>query len=270
MKKTRVFAALLCLALAFALLPRASLAADLILCGAGPDANGRYKTGDVYAIQNTMVHLVADIYDAASPYNNCEWVPIGLSNNLPATNAKEHGEAMPQGVYPYECYVNGTRTNTLTLHFVSVDANSDFWTLQMPQNQTVAIGETATFTANVGINPASTLQVGYEWCKANNAKADWVPIPGTNAPSYTPPALTAANADTLYCVRVLYSDNNGNLGGILWESDSVRLVPAAPAANVPETGDDTPLMLLVGLVLLAGAGLAVGVVRRKRNSHGSL
>jgi len=69
---------------------------------------------------------------------------------------------------------------------------------QQPANQTVAVGETATFS----VAATGTLPLTYEWQKGTT------PIAGATSASYTTPATTSADSGSQF--KVLVSNSGGN------------------------------------------------------------
>jgi hypothetical protein len=100
---------------------------------------------------------------------------------------------------------SGVTSVTVTLNV----ANASITT--QPVSQTVAIGQTATFTV-VGKGPALV----YQWRKNN------ISMTGANSPSYTTPPVTQADDGTKYVVSV-----SNTLGGVT--SNIVTLTVANPS-----------------------------------------
>lgn len=89
-------------------------------------------------------------------------------------------------------------------------------------SQSVAVGNTATFSASVSGNPAPTLQ----WQRSNDAGTSWSNIASATSSSYTTPAVVAGDDNAQF--RLVASNSEGSV-----TSDVVTLtVTAAPSAPV--------------------------------------
>lgn len=76
--------------------------------------------------------------------------------------------------------------------------------------------------------------------------------------------------NTKYAVSVQVTETNGDLSyEITYPKDGVvfKNTYKKPDPNNPGTGDDTPLFLLMGLMLCSGGALATMLISRKRRNH---
>jgi len=100
-----------------------------------------------------------------------------------------------------------------------------------PENQTVAVGETATFS----VEARGTYALSYQWRKRLFGNADLADIPGATLPTYVTPPAIAADQRAEFAVRV--SDTQGN---VALASAVLTVTPTSPAIYYIDylTGDD--------------------------------
>ena len=95
---------------------------------------------------------------------------------------------------------------------------------RQPADQTVAVGQTATFTVTASGTPPLT----YQWSGGGTA------INGATAPSYSTPPATQAMAGTRYLVRV------ANAAGAVTSSAATLTVTSVPAGAITITANPDP------------------------------
>ena len=101
-----------------------------------------------------------------------------------------------------------------------------------PKNQTVAVGEAATFS----VQARGTLALSYQWQRRARGEAIAQDIPGAASPNYIRSAVTAADQGSEYTVRVRDTQGNAALA-----SATLTVTPTSPAIYYVDylTGDDT-------------------------------
>ena len=132
-----------------------------------------------------------------------------------------------------------------------------------PANQTVTEGGTATFTVAATGTPAPS----YRWQVNRGDGNGFVDIPGATGASYTTAAVTLANNGYQY--RCIVYNTAGSI-----TSNAATLIIGTPGggdagADVPKTGDSATPLLWIGLMLLAGLGLATSAARGRNKQHGN-
>jgi PKD repeat protein len=92
---------------------------------------------------------------------------------------------------------------------------------QQPQNQTVSVGATTTFS--VQVNGAGLF---YQWLRSNDGGNSWVTIQGANSAAYTTPQVSTSDTSAVFQCLV------SSVGGSVWSSTATLTVTAAatPAA----------------------------------------
>ena len=123
-----------------------------------------------------------------------------------------------------------------------------------PQSAIVTEDGRATFT----IAASGTGTLRFQW--QINRGSVWEDIPGTNAASYTTSETSLTNNGYLY--RCIVWDNNGSA------MSNAATLTVIEYLDIPKTGDNSLPGLWIGLMLIAGAGLAASIVlgRRKRRA----
>jgi hypothetical protein len=92
--------------------------------------------------------------------------------------------------------------------------------LSHPQNQTVALGQTAVFS----VSATGTTPLSYQWQRRGRGEALAQYIPGATNPSYVTPPVTAADQGSEYSVRV--QDTQGDAALV---SAVLTVTPTSPA-----------------------------------------
>ena len=120
---------------------------------------------------------------------------------------------------------------------------------------TATVGSTATFTVTA-VNAT-----GYQWYIDRGDGSGWQTIAGANAANYTTTAVTMANDGYRYYCRI--SNASGYVDSPIFTLNVIE------QPDIPATGDSTMPGLWIGIMMLAGMGLAASVVlgRRKRHSN---
>ena len=100
-----------------------------------------------------------------------------------------------------------------------------------PQNQTVALGQTAGFS----VVAESSFPLNYQWQRLARGQSLAQDIPGATSPSYVTPPVTAADQGSQYTVRV--ADRQGNS---VLVSATLTVTPTSPAVYFVDyaAGDD--------------------------------
>jgi len=78
---------------------------------------------------------------------------------------------------------------------------------QQPQNQTVSVGSTATFS--IQVNGSGLF---YQWQRSNDGGNTWIPLQGANSASYTTPSTSSSDNGAVF--RCLVS----SAGGSAWSN----------------------------------------------------
>ena len=122
---------------------------------------------------------------------------------------------------------------------------------------TVVIGSTATMS----VTAAGGAPMVCQWYRSTDGGANFAPI-GATGTSYTTAPVTMANSGYRYYCTVTNEAGRA-------QSAVFTLQVVERGVNIPKTGDDAMPMLLLSIMLMAGAGLAASVVLRRRKRRGS-
>jgi hypothetical protein len=98
-------------------------------------------------------------------------------------------------------FTNGNGADAVT-SAVSLSVN---YISTQPSSQTLAVGQTATFTAAAVSTTAATVQ----WQRSINSGSTWADIAGATATSYTTPAFTSGDNGNLY--RAVFTNSLGTM-----------------------------------------------------------
>ena len=130
---------------------------------------------------------------------------------------------------------------------------------KQPLNVTVEEGEKAAFTVT-----AKGTDLSYQWEIDRNDGKGFVKLANANGASYTTPAADADDNGFKY--RCVISNTAGNVTSdtaVLSVAKKETEQPKPPAAE-PETGGGTPIVGLLGLAVIVGAGALYFIIRRKK------
>ena len=193
----------------------------------------------------------------------------GLTANDPYTKeqllAALDGGATAAEVLAYGVFVNAGTTSTLraiyfgdnTYYFTSVRP-----TLSVnPTSLTVAQASTPITLTGAGFAPGETVSIGIGFGNSGDSLGEVVADEnGAFTFTHTFEGVTEPFTGTLFA---------GDESGLFSATADFSVVanPVAPAAVLPATGfDSSSFLLLGGVLLLAGAGVAVATVRRKASA----
>jgi hypothetical protein len=145
-------------------------------------------------------------------------------------------------VYYQVTVMDPTGAVTSTQAYLYVDPAGGVAITQQPADQTVAVGQTATFT----VVAASTSPLSYVWVVNRYPEAsDAHPIPGATGSSYTTPPTVSTDTGNYYAVRVINSvDSRYSRFALLTVSTSTIIPPPPPPTSACDLNGDGQVNIL--------------------------
>ena len=127
------------------------------------------------------------------------------------------------------------------------------------ENITVEEGQRAVFTL---MNIEGTQPLSYQWYLDRNNGQGWQPISGATGSTYTIDSAEAYQNGFRYYCKI--TDANG-----VTVDTNPAVLTVVPTGTVvlPQTGDDSNPLALLGLVLLSLGGIAVMMRRKKKTTE---
>jgi len=222
------------------------------------DATGTYSGIDQYANGDGFLAIYSQPFDPAFPDANCVGAIDDDSTPVPAPLTAGTVYYLFQSTYSPGSTGNYTYNITGPGTFRVVNATTT--TVTATPSPATAPDET-TLTATVTGDVVPTGDVEF---------FDGTTSLGTAALADGVASLTVALAEGSHDITAVYAGDNATLGStsaVYTQVVEAAVVPPAPAATLPDTGEDVTVPLVTtGGMLLIGALLVVGSARVRRRS----
>lgn len=192
----------------------------------------------------------ADSFTLDTSMTRSQLDPSGGTNTETTFQVKPK-EGLAPGTYTATITISadGVEDITRTVTFTVEPYPPTIVTPTTPQHVPVTEGKPVTLSVSaIGSAPLT-----YRWQINRNDGRGWVDISGATEPTYTTSPITEENDGYQYRVYVI-----NDAGSVVSETFTLELT------QIPSTGDSTPIMLIVGMILLFGmATIYVSAVRKR-------